>query len=142
MISVSLHNQSDISFNQKSINHLSNLVLNEYGNEIGEINIIILDDDTLRKMKKRYFKEDVFTDVISFNLDDNPFEGEIYISFDRVIENAQSFSHDFEDEFKRVLIHGLLHLCGFEDSTSDLKIEMTRLEDRFIKYSKHLVISS
>ena len=65
------------------------------------------DDDTLRLMKKEYFNQDLYTDVIAFNIDDDPFEGEIYISHDRIKDNAKKFNQSFEDELKRILIHGV-----------------------------------
>ena len=140
MINVVLHNESDISFKNKSIVKLSNVVLSKFGYKSGLVNIIVLDDESLRKMKKKYFKEDVYTDVITFNLNEDPFEGEIYISYHRVIENARLFSKNFENEFKRVLIHGLLHLCGLEDYDVDMKAKMTEMENLFIhKFNQSVV---
>ena len=132
MISITLHNESDISFKNESIVKLSNMVLSKFGYKSGLVNIVVLDDESLRKMKKKYFEEDVYTDVITFNLNEDPFEGEIYISYHRVTENARLFSKNFENEFKRVLIHGLLHLCGLEDYDVDMKAKMTSMEDSFI----------
>ena len=140
MISVALHNESDISFKNESIVNLSNVVLSKFGYKSGLVNIIVLDDESLRKMKKKYFEEDVYTDVITFNLNEDPFEGEIYISYHRVRENALLFSKNFENEFKRVLIHGLLHLCGLEDYDVDMKAKMTEMENLFIhKFNQSVV---
>ena len=140
MISVELHNQSDISFKNESIVKLSHMVFSKFGYKSGLVNIIVLDDESLRKMKKKYFEEDVYTDVITFNLNEDPFEGEIYISYHRVRENARLFSKNFENEFKRVLIHGLLHLCGLEDYDVDMKAKMTEMENLFIhKFNQSVV---
>ena len=141
MISVALHNESNISFKNESIVKLSNVVLSKFGYNSGSVNIIVLDDESLRKMKKKYFEEDVYTDVITFNLNEDPFEGEIYISYHRVIENARLFSKKFENEFKRVLIHGLLHLCGFEDYDVDMKAKMTEMENLFIRRFNQSVVN-
>ena len=140
MIEISLHNDSNLSFDSDSINNLSNLIFNNHGYLYGKINIIITDDETLRGMKKKFFNEDVFTDVIAFNIEDDPFEGEIYISYHRVQDNAKRYNQKFQDEFKRVIIHGLLHLCGHEDSTETERKNMRLIEDKFLNEFNYSVI--
>ena len=140
MIEINLYNNSILSIDRDSIQNLSNLVLNDHGYLSGNINIIITDDESLREMKLEFFNEDVFTDVIAFNLEQNPFEGEIYISSDRVEDNAKIYKQRFQDELKRVIIHGLLHLCGHEDSTTSEKENMNLLEDKFLSQFIHSVI--
>lgn len=102
----------------------------------GAVTIIISNDDFLRKLKLQFFNQDVLTDVIAFNLEDknDPIEGEIYISFDRVKENAKEYDEKFINEFKRVIIHGCLHLIGFDDSTNEEKKKMTNLENIYLDY--------
>ena len=133
MISVDLHNKSSIEFNQESIRGLLEMVLSENKHQSADINIIITDDDSLRQMKKEYFNQDVYTDVIAFNIDEDPFEGELYISYDRVKDNAEKFNDSLEGEFKRILIHGTLHLCGFDDQTKEDKSRMTSMEEDYLK---------
>ena len=133
MISVDLHNKSSIKFNQEAIRGLLEMVLSENKHQSADINIIITDDDSLRQMKKEYFNQDVYTDVIAFNIDEDPFEGELYISYDRVKDNAEKFNDSFEGEFKRILIHGTLHLCGFDDQTKEDKSKMTSMEEDYLK---------
>tara|TARA_B110000196_G_scaffold190487_1_gene163179 strand:+ start:19 stop:447 length:429 start_codon:yes stop_codon:yes gene_type:complete len=140
MIEINLYNNSILSIDRDSIQNLSNLVLNDHGYLSGKINIIITDDESLREMKLEFFNEDVFTDVIAFNLEQDPFEGEIYISSDRVEDNAKIYKQRFEDELKRVIIHGLLHLCGHKDSTTSEKENMNLLEDKFLSQFIHSVI--
>ena len=140
MIEINLHNSFDISIDINSICDLSNLILNKYNYISGKLSVIITDDESLRKMKIKFFNEDVFTDVIAFNIEDSPFEGEIYISYDRVQDNAKLYKQKFEEEFKRVIIHGLLHLCGHEDSTASEKENMSLLEDKFLNQFTHSVI--
>ena len=140
MIEINLYNNSILSIDCDSIQNLSNLVLNDHGYLSGNINIIITDDESLREMKLEFFNEDVFTDVIAFNLEQDPFEGEIYISSDRVEDNAKIYKQRFEDELKRVIIHGLLHLCGHKDSTTSEKENMNLLEDKFLSQFIHPVI--
>ena len=133
MISVDLHNKSNIELNQESIRGLLELVLSDNRHQSADINIIITDDDSLRLMKKEYFNQDVYTDIIAFNIDEDPFEGELYISHDRVSDNAKKFNQTFEGELKRILIHGTLHLCGFDDQTKEDKSKMTSMEEDYLK---------
>ena len=133
MITVEIHNEFDIQLNKSSIQSLLENILLDNKQNTGSINIIMTDDDTLRLMKKEYFNQDLYTDVIAFNIDDNPFEGEIYISHDRIKDNAKKFNQSFEDELKRILIHGSLHLCGYDDKTPKEKLEMTSLEENYLE---------
>ena len=88
----------------------------------------------LLKLKKQYFQIDVLTDIITFNLEENgdPIEGEIYISLNRVSENAMEYKQDPDRELKRVIIHGFLHLLGYDDQTAEEKKAMTNLEDHYL----------
>ena len=106
----------------------------------GVITIIMSEDEMLRKFKLNFFNQDVLTDVIAFNLEDKgkPIEGEIYISLNRVKENAEEFNEEFINELKRVMIHGCLHLIGFDDGTNEEKKEMTYLENKYLDYMGNL----
>ena len=99
------------------------------------LNIIVSDDDHLNNLKKEYFNIDHFTDIISFNLEEkgDPIEGEIYISMDRIEDNANKFEVTIENEFKRILVHGLLHLVGYGDKTLKEKEDMKIQEDYYLK---------
>ena len=107
------------------------------------ISIILSNKKLLNKLKKDYFKLDQFTDVIAFNLEEENelIDGEIYISIDDVLLNASKYKVEFDLEFKRILIHGLLHLMGYDDSTKEEKIIMTNLENKYIKQNNKTVIS-
>ena len=85
-------------------------------------------------MKKEYFEQDVYTDVIAFNLNDpdENMEGEIYLSYEQIVDNANSYNTKSEDELIRVLIHGCLHLSGYEDDTPAAKDQMTDLENKYM----------
>mgnify|MGYP001312466480 FL=1 len=141
MITVEIHNEFDIQLNKSSIQSLLENILLDNKQNTGSINIIMTDDDTLRLMKKEYFNQDLYTDVIAFNIDDNPFEGEIYISHDRIKDNAKKFNQSFEDELKRILIHGSLHLCGYDDKTPKEKLEMTSLEENYLEKFRDSILS-
>ena len=141
MITVEIHNEFDIQLNKSSIQGLLENILFDNKQNTGSINIIMTDDETLRRMKKEYFNQDLYTDVIAFNIDDNPFEGEIYISHDRIKDNAKKFNQSFEDELKRILIHGSLHLCGYDDKTPKEKLEMTSLEENYLEKFRDSILS-
>ena len=120
------------------IQNICNNILTDYEYKDATITIIFSNDIELSHLKKKYFGKDDFTDTISFNLeeDNEPIEGEIYISIDRVIENAQKYNEDFITECKRVIIHGCLHLLGFEDESQDGKNKMNNLENIYLRKSE------
>ena len=137
MIHLELHNNSDLNVKEDVTKEVVSIVLSEHGYSKANISIVLIDDDSLRKMKKKYFGEDLYTDIISFNIEENPFEGELYISYDRVKSNAIEFSEKYHIELKRVIIHGLLHLCGYNDSTKEEKNKMTELENKYLKKTRN-----
>ena len=111
-------------------------VLKNQGNDDGTITVILGQDELLRSLKKQFFKKDKYTDVIAFRLNDykeKVVEGEVYISLPRARENAKTFGEPFEREISRLLIHGVLHLLGYDDSSKKSKKEMTLLEDTYLK---------
>ena len=109
-------------------------ILNDNNQITATISIILSNDNKLQQLKKQYFHQDVLTDVITFNLEDegDPLEGEIYISLTRVSENAREFKQEIETELKRVIIHGCLHLLGYDDHTPEEKKAMPTLEDHYL----------
>jgi rRNA maturation RNase YbeY len=101
----------------------------------GTITVIFGQDELLRGLKKQFFQKNQFTDVIAFRLNnykEKAVEGEVYISLPRARENAEIFGEPFEKEVTRLLIHGVLHLLGFDDITKISKKEMTSLEDTYL----------
>ena len=120
--------------NENWIQRVCENILKDNNQHDASVLIIFSNDLQLVKLKNEYFNEDVFTDTISFNLEEegNPVEGEIYISLERVAENAQTFEQDFIMECKRVIIHGCLHILGYDDKSPEEKKEMTRLEDYYL----------
>ena len=101
----------------------------------GEVSIIFGSDQLLSSLKKEFFHKDQWTDVIAFRLNDydrKELDGEIYISLPRAKENATSFNEPYEKEVTRLIIHGFLHLLGFDDESDEEKKEMTKLENEFL----------
>ena len=101
------------------------------GYKIGDLNYIFCSDDYLLEINKQYLEHDYYTDIITFDNseEEGKLEGDIYVSIDRVKDNAEVLGIDFETELRRVLIHGLLHLIGYEDSDDSLKTIMRAKED-------------
>ena len=111
-------------------------IFKEHRKPLLSINYIFCSDKYLLKINQTYLKHDYYTDIISFDLSSNNLmEGEIYISIDRVRENAVSLKRSFKEELHRVIFHGALHLCGMDDLTIEEKKKMRLLEDkRLTKY--------
>ena len=144
MITVFVENDidDDLRISHKTVEQLCISVLTNEGHDSGEVTFIFTDDESLRGLKKQFFDMDVYTDVITFNLEDEgePLEGEIYISWDRVKENAQTLKVDVDKELQRMVVHSSLHLVGYEDKTSDTKAKMTQLEEKYLSLNSLALI--
>lgn len=102
--------------------------------KLGEISYIFCDDDYLLKLNKQYLDHDTLTDIISFDYCVGKIvQGEIYISTERVKENSEDFNVSFTEELRRVIIHGVLHLCGYKDKSIEEENLMRRKEDEKLK---------
>ncbi len=100
---------------------------------LGEISVIFCSDEYLLKMNLDHLQHDYYTDIITFDYSSgSDVSGDIFISIDRVAENATSFKTDFIDELHRVMIHGVLHLIGYKDSETKDKSEMSSKEDYYL----------
>lgn len=87
-----------------------------YGRKIGEVGYMFVDDDTILQTNREYLGHDYYTDVITFDYDEgDTINGDIVISVDTVRSNAELFHKEYRDELHRVIIHGILHLCGIND---------------------------
>ena len=127
---------SETSFTPKNQNKLaewiSNVILSE-GFEVGEINYIFCDDIFLHKINQEFLKHDTYTDIISFDYTlGKEVGGDIFVSIERVLENAEKFNEVFENELHRVMIHGVLHFMGYKDKTKKDKILMRTKENEKI----------
>ena len=139
MITVQLKydNTEKLDIDENWVRSVCENILMDSKQDEASITFIFSNDDKLRKLKKEYFGEDVFTDTISFNLEEesDPIEGEVYISLERVSENAHTFQQDFITEYKRVIIHGCLHLLGYNDELPEDKTKMTELEEIYLSHN-------
>lgn len=103
----------------------------------GEINYIFCDDEYLLKLNVEFLEHDTLTDIISFDYTlGKLISGDIFISVERVKENAQKFNQTFDSELNRVIIHGILHYLGFKDKTSEDKSNMRSEEDKCLELLK------
>lgn len=100
---------------------------------LGELNYIFCDDTYLLKINREYLNHDTLTDIISFDYTiGKQINGDIYISIDRIKENAKLYKTTFYNEFLRVMIHGVLHYCGYKDKTDADKKIMRSKEDYYL----------
>ena len=101
---------------------------------LGEINYVFCDDAYLHKINVEYLNHDTFTDIITFdNSIGKMIHSDIVISVERVTDNAKDFNVSFEEELKRVIIHGVLHLCGYKDKSKEEDALMRQKENEKIK---------
>ena len=106
-------------------------IIESHNGEVGELTYIFCSDEYLLEINKQYLRHDYYTDIITFNYNEgNTISGDIFISVDMVKHNAEKFAEGkFDEELNRVIAHGVLHLCGFNDKTKDEQILMTKKED-------------
>lgn len=124
---------SEIKLNYSKVKQIINRIIADYHLKTGIINIIFSSDDFLIEMNRKYLNHDYYTDIITFS--DNRksvIGGELYISTDRVDENARIYHADFEHELMRVITHGILHLIGLDDKTEEEKANIRKVEDYYI----------
>lgn len=106
-------------------------VAEAYGMKVGDIAYIFCDDAKILEVNQEYLKHDYYTDIITFDYtEDNVISGDIFISLDTVKSNAEQLECDYQRELHRVIIHGILHLCGIEDKTPDARKVMEAAEDK------------
>ena len=109
-------------------------VANDEGFLIDTLVFLFVDDKEILEMNKKFLKHDYYTDVITFgDLKDKKISGDIAISIERVLDNSKTYGVEFEDELKRVMAHGLLHIMGYNDKASSDKLVMTKKEKKAIK---------
>lgn len=129
--------QENIKYELKNKNKvrkwLNDTIISE-NYELETLNFIFCSDDYLLTINLEYLNHDTLTDIITFDnsTTKNTIAGDIYISLDRVKENAKIFNTKLTDELHRVIIHGTLHLLGYDDKSAKTKTKMTKAEDKFL----------
>lgn len=133
MISFNYENDFNLDNEAEISTWISDVIVSEKKKE-GDINYIFCNDDFLLNINQQYLNHDTLTDIISFDYSvGNELHGDIFISTERVAENALDFGVSFSDELLRVLSHGVLHYCGYKDKSEADELLMRNKEDEKIK---------
>ena len=133
MISFNYENDFELANESEISTWLSNVIVSENKKE-GDINYIFCDDEYLLEINQQYLDHDTLTDIISFDYCvGNELHGDIFISVERVLENALDFEVKFEEELLRVMAHGILHYCGYKDKSEVDEKLMRQKEEEKIK---------
>lgn len=120
--------------NSHQIRKWLNSVILDKGYSEGTINYIFCNDEYLLNLNQKYLNHDTYTDIITFDYNRSKvISGDIFISIDRVTENAKKFKESFESELHRVIVHGILHLCGIDDKTTEEGKKMREEEQSYLK---------
>ncbi len=133
MISFNYELEFQLENEEQYSSWISNVISSENKKE-GDINYIFCDDEYILEINKQYLDHDYYTDIISFDYSvGNELHGDIFVSIERVRDNAIEFEVTFDEELKRVLAHGVLHYCGYKDKTEEEELLMRSKEDEKIK---------
>ncbi len=121
--------------NRRELKHFIEQLFHKEGKKLLSVNYIFCSDKKLLRVNRDYLKHDYYTDIITFDLSDTSASivGEIYISVDRVKDNAEQLGVSFRSEIHRVIFHGALHLCGYADKSKTQIQEMRGLEDKYLR---------
>ncbi len=133
MISFNYETPFELSNESQISTWLTKVIATENKKE-GDINYIFCDDEYLVEINQQYLQHDTLTDIISFDYSvGNELHGDIFVSIERVKDNAQDFSVSFEEELLRVLVHGILHYCGYKDKSEADELLMRAKENEKIQ---------
>ena len=131
---------------KRKISHWLKQVIAEEGKKTGLLQYVFVSDEIILDINKKYLQHHDYTDIITF--DDsigNTISGEMYVSIDTILSNAKDYQVDFCNELLRVMVHGLLHLCGYKDATAQEQQEMRAAEDKYLEdyanlnFTKHIM---
>lgn len=125
----------DFAFKGKSVHSAwLKAVSEEEGRRPGQISVIFCSDPYLLEINRKYLGHDYYTDIITFDYSEgDTISGDLFISVDTVRSNAEYFSADFKDELDRVIVHGVLHLIGYDDHTDEQSAEMRARENHYLE---------
>lgn|SRR5690606_1579618 len=112
-------------------------VAKSYGKQTGDISYLFCTDEKILEVNRQYLQHDFYTDIITFDYSEgNHISGDIFISLDTVLSNSIQYDTDFEEELYRVIIHGVLHLCGINDKSEAESKQMKEAEERALSLRK------
>lgn len=118
---------------EKKIVPIIELIISDHKKHIGQLDYIFCSDDYLLELNKKHLGHDYYTDIITFPYSEDPISSDVFISIDRVKENAKTYSVSFEQELFRVILHGVLHLVGIKDKTEEESKEMREKENYYLE---------
>jgi probable rRNA maturation factor len=120
--------------NRNKLKHFIVQILTIEKKKLGGLSYVFSTDRQVLKINRKFLNHDFYTDVITFDLSNTTtaVEGEIYISIDRVKQNAKNYNAPFSEELHRVIFHAVLHLCGYDDKTTDDRAVMKKKENRYL----------
>ena len=139
---ITFHSE-DIAFNLSNIQILSDwlkIIIDSNNKKLSFLNYIFCSDEYLHDINMKYLNHDTLTDVITFPYSDDLIEGDIFISIDRIRENAVKLNVPFDNELHRVMVHGLLHLIGLNDKTENEKKLMTKNENESLSILNGMIL--
>jgi len=120
MLDINYEDVDDLSLNEIDLTNWISKVCSSENHEFGDISLIFCSDDYLLDINRTHLDHDYYTDIITFDYTENKIvSGDLFISIDRVRDNATDFNFSFEHELHRVIIHGVLHLCGYKDKSDE-----------------------
>ncbi len=133
-MSIYFHKESvSIEFNEDLVSNWINSCISQVSKITGDLSVIFCNDEYLKTINIKYLNHDYYTDIITFDYSEkDTISGDLFISIDRVIENAKLNNVHFINELYRVIIHGVLHLCGYNDKTVKEKKEIREKENFFL----------
>lgn len=143
---VSVYNEKLIFIDKKTVHRLVRLICDHAELSIRSLEFNFVSTETIEKINRKYLKHNYATDIITFDYSDqkNNLDGEIFISFDDAAENSKVYRVSVDNELLRLIIHGILHLIGYDDTTPAKRKKMKELEDEFVnkfqKFSKGLTL--
>jgi rRNA maturation RNase YbeY len=127
------------SINTGLIENWIKRIIKEHDFNLGSVSIIFCSDQYILKTNREFLNHDYYTDIITFDYCENRnISGDLLISLETVRSNSEKFDTDFSDELNRVIIHGILHLIGFDDSTPELKANIRKEEDKALEILKNM----
>jgi len=129
MIDIAYESTSDLNLSEETIGTWISKVIELEKLEMSDITLIFCNDEFLLKVNQDHLDHDFYTDIITFDYcSEGLISGDLFISVERVIENAEHFNVTFEQELHRVIVHGILHLCGYLDKTPEEELVMREKE--------------
>ena len=135
MITYNINNVAKPDINEAEVSAWVRQVAKSYGKVVGDVNYIFVDDETILDINRRFIGHDYYTDHIGFDYSQaDALSGDIYISLDTVQSNAELFGVTPDEELHRIIIHGLLHLCGLRDKTPKERQKMQQAEDQALAH--------